>query len=385
MIAEGFEPSPLARPECTYCVAKRTSLESGALDHSAKQPLFFLQQKQPLNKQQITFLLNWQATPYHAPIYLAQSKGYFKEEGIDVAILEPSNPSDVTELIGTGKADLGLKAMIHTLAAKARNYPVTSIGSLLDEPFTGILYLEESGITDFQSLKGKRIGYVGEFGKIQLDELTKHYGMTPDDYTAVRCGMNVARDIIDGSIHAGIGIENVQQVMLEEHLKSQGKDPRGAKMMRIDELACLGCCCFCTILYIGNDDWLAAHPKETEAFMRAIKRATDYVINDPNEAFSDYCRFKTEMGTDLNQRIFERSFAYFSATLHNVHRDWKKVTAYGKRIEVLDPDFVANYTNKYLGWEEPEDNQDPLEIQRAMAKHQENCRINGGYRRLVMA
>lgn len=79
---------------------------------------------------------------------------------------------------------MGFKAMIHTLAvgtlvfrenmtvtksnqAKARGFPVTSIGSLLDEPFTGVVYLKNSGITtDFRSLKGKRIGYVGEFGKV---------------------------------------------------------------------------------------------------------------------------------------------------------------------------------------------------------------------------
>lgn len=39
----------------------------------------------------------------------------------------------------------------------------------MDEPFTGVVYLEGSGVTtDFRSLKGKRIGYVGEFGKIQV-------------------------------------------------------------------------------------------------------------------------------------------------------------------------------------------------------------------------
>jgi pyrimidine precursor biosynthesis enzyme len=76
---------------------------------------------------------------------------------------------DVTEIIGSGKVDLGFKAMIHTLAAAARGFPVTSIGSLLNEPFTGVVYLTSSGITpDFTTLKGKKIGYVGEFGKIQL-------------------------------------------------------------------------------------------------------------------------------------------------------------------------------------------------------------------------
>ena len=64
---------------------------------------------------------------------------------------------------------MGFKAMIHTLAAKARGFPVTAIGSLLDEPFTGVVYLNDSGITtDFRSLRGKKIGYVGEFGKVRI-------------------------------------------------------------------------------------------------------------------------------------------------------------------------------------------------------------------------
>lgn len=76
------------------------------------------------------------------------------------------------------------------LQAKARGFPVTSVGSLLDEPFTGVIYLRSSGITsDLRTLKGKRIGYVGEFGKIQIDELIAHHGMSPADYQAVRCGM----------------------------------------------------------------------------------------------------------------------------------------------------------------------------------------------------
>ncbi|KAJ5146452.1 uncharacterized protein N7515_001016 [Penicillium bovifimosum] len=331
----------------------------------------------------ITFLTNWHATPYHAPLYLAQARGYFKDEGLKVALLEPNDPSDVTEIIGSGKVDMGFKAMIHTLAAKARNFPVTSIGSLLDEPFTGVVYLKSSGITeDFRSLKGKRIGYVGEFGKIQIDELTKYYGMTASDYTAVRCGMNITKAITTGTIDAGIGLENVQMVELEEWLHAQGRDRSEVQMLRIDQLAELGCCCFCSILYIANDAFIAANREKVAAFMRAVKRATDAVLADPAGAYEEYVDVKPVMAGAVNRKIFERSFAYFSRDLKNVPRDWMKVTNYGKRLGILDEGFEANWTNEFLSWELEGDSADPVGDQKRMAALQKEVAKDGGYKRL---
>lgn len=271
------------------------------------------------------------------------------------------------------------------IQAKARDFPVTSIGSLLDEPFTGVVYLKSSGITtDFRSLKGRRIGYVGEFGKIQIDELTSHYGMSPSDYTAVRCGMNVSKAIIKGEIDAGIGLENVQMVELEEWLATQGRPKDDVQMLRIDELAELGCCCFCTVLYIGNDKFIEQNPEKVAAFMRAVKKATDFVLADPKQAWDDYVDFKPVMGTDLNKKIFERSFAYFSKDLKNVKRDWEKVTKYGKRLGVLDQSFQPNYTNKFLNWTLDGESNDPTGDQKRMVELQKEIAMKGGFQRLTV-
>lgn len=269
--------------------------------------------------------------------------------------------------------------------AKARHFPVLSIGSLLDEPFTGVIYLTSSGITtDFHSLKGKRIGYVGEFGKIQIDELTSHYGMSPSDYTAVRCGMNVSKAIIKGDIDAGIGLDNVQMVELEEWLAGQGRSKSEVQMLRIDELAELGCCCFCSILYIGNETFIAENPDKVRAFLRAVKKATDFVLAQPEKAWDEYVDFKPVMGTDLNRKMFERSFAYFSKDLKNVARDWEKVTKYGKRLGVLDPGFRPNYTNSFLDWTVDADSLDPVGDQKRMVKLQADVAAKGGFHRLLV-
>jgi len=107
-----------------------------------------------------------------------------------------------------------------------------------------------------------------------------NYGMTTDDSTVVRCGMNVTRLSSAADIDAGIGLEKVQMVELEEWLVSQGRPRSDVQMLRIDELAELGCCCFCSILYIANDSFLAAHPDKCQ--IHASREAGDrLVLSEP--------------------------------------------------------------------------------------------------------
>jgi ABC-type nitrate/sulfonate/bicarbonate transport system substrate-binding protein len=168
-----------------------------------------------MKKTRTTFLLNWYANPYHTPIFVAKALGYYEQEGIHLAILETTDPSDVTEIIGTGAVDFGLKAMIHTLVARVREYPVLSIGTLLDEPPTGLISLKSSGIDSFQDIAGKRIGYIGEFGKRIVDDLARLAGIDPGAYQTVRVGMNVTDAIRRNVIDAGIGFSHFQLVELE--------------------------------------------------------------------------------------------------------------------------------------------------------------------------
>lgn len=206
--------------------------------------------------------------------------------------------------------------------------------------------------------------------------------MSPEDYTAVRCGMNVSKALINQEIDAGIGLENVQMVELEEWLASQGRPKDEVQMLRIDELAELGCCCFCSILYIGNETFIQQNPGRVRAFMRAVKKATDFVIQSPEKAWAEYVDFKPVMGTGLNRKIFERSFAYFSKDLQNVKRDWQKVTKYGKRLGVLNDNFMPNYTNDFLTWSLDRDQADATGDQKRMVNLQKDVAQHGGLKRL---
>lgn len=138
-------------------------------------------------------------------------------------------------------------------------------------------------------------------------------------------------------------------------------------------------------MVLANDNFIAANPDKIKQFMKAVKKATDYVIKSPAEAYETYIDIKPQMATSVNRKIYERSYAYFSKDLKNVQRDWNKVTNYGKRLGVLGEDFVSNYTNEYLEWELEGDSFDPTGDQKRMVQLQKEVAETGGFQRLTPA
>lgn len=293
-------------------------------------------------KSRVTLLLNWYTNPYHAPIFVAQQLGFYLQEDIKLAILEPADPSDVTELVGLGTVDFGVKAMIHTVAAVAKGYPVTSIGTLLDEPPTGLIALKSSGINSFHDIVGKRVGYIGEFGKKIIDDLATLAGIDKTSYQAIRIGMNVTDAICRNVIDTGIGFINFQQVELEYH--------RGETVfLRIDQLAGLGCCCFCSVQFIVPERTLQ-QAGLIQGFLRATQRGAAFTTEHPEEAYELICQAKPQLRTPLYQTIFMRTLPFFSRNLLNVERDWHKVARYTKHLNIVDEHFDISqcYTNRFL-------------------------------------
>lgn len=294
-------------------------------------------------KTRTTLLLNWYANPYHTPIFVAKTLGYYSEEGIHLAIIETTDPSDVTEIVGVGGVDIGLKAMIHTIAARAKGYPVTSIGTLLDEPPTGLIALKSSGIRTFSDIVGKRVGYIGEFGKLMIEDLAKFAGIELDSFQTVRVGMHVTDAIRRGIIDTGVGFMNFQQVELETLCGE-------TVMLRLDQLAGLGCCCFCSIQFIVHENILREQPEMLEKFMRATQRGAAFTTEHPEEAFETLCISNPRLHNEMYKKVFLRTLPFFSRNLLNVDRDWNKVSRYAKYLGIVPQDFDVStlYTNRYI-------------------------------------
>ena len=301
----------------------------------------------------VPFLLNWYANPYHASIFIAKELGYFEQEDINLAVLEPTDPSDVTELVGTGRADMGLKAMIHTIAGRVRGFPLKAIGMLLDEPPTGLLYYNKEGknLSRVRDLKGKRIGYVGEFGKYILDDLLRKNDVNPTDVHTVRVGMRVPDALAAGVIDAGIGLANCQLIEVENNTGLNNDGGSAAGFLKFDESLGIHCC-FCSVLYIANERFLKERPEQALGFMRGIKRATDFILQRPDQAFGILCNVLPRLRRDeTNRKIFNASLPYLSKDLATKEKDWYEVKEYMEGLKLVDASSFhidQCYTNSFV-------------------------------------
>lgn len=74
------------------------------------------------------------------------------------------------------------------------------------------------------------------------------------------------------------------------------------------------------------------------------------MFENPANAYELFVEMKPHMNSEVNRKIFQRSFRYMSKDLKNVQRDWDKVTNYCKRLEIVDDSFKQNQTNDFLTW-----------------------------------
>jgi putative hydroxymethylpyrimidine transport system substrate-binding protein len=52
----------------------------------------------------MTLMLDWFINPDHGPIIVAQEKGYFAEQDLEIEVIAPADPSDPPKMVAAGQA-----------------------------------------------------------------------------------------------------------------------------------------------------------------------------------------------------------------------------------------------------------------------------------------
>ncbi len=148
------------------------------------------------------------------------------------------------------------------------------------------------------------MGYIGEFGKKIIDDLARLAGIDPHSYETIRIGMNVTDAICRNQFDTGIGL-------LISSVLNYKRRKETLYFCGLDQLAGLGCCCFCSIQFIVPRTTLQSPENGKLAFLMPFQRGAAFTTEQPEEAYELLCRAKPKLRTPTYQKIFTHTLPFF--------------------------------------------------------------------------
>lgn len=110
--------------------------------------------------KKVTFMLDWTPNTNHAGVFIAKEKGYYRDAGLDVEIIEPAT-GGVEQAVGTGKAHFGISIQENVIPARAEEIPLVSIAAVVQHNTSSLVSLKKDNITRPRDLAGKTYGGFG--------------------------------------------------------------------------------------------------------------------------------------------------------------------------------------------------------------------------------
>ncbi len=211
--------------------------------------------------------------PFMAILQVAQQKGWFKEEGLDVSFISGSGGGNTLRTVTTGDADIAITGGPAVLLASQRNPDTMKlIGSWMQ--VNDMFFI---GPKKLPSLDGAKLGVTGAGSTTQLlatymkktklpgIQIVELGGGMGDAWAAAR----------GGSIDAGWAM----------HPFVTDKTTNEGAQIVIVARDIVGD--FPIDLVGANTEYLEKNPEAVKAFFRAAQRANDYVVNDTDAAAAD--------------------------------------------------------------------------------------------------
>ena len=229
-------------------------------------------------KKKITIAVGGKNLFYYLPLSVAERKGYFKDEGLDVEIPDFAGGAKALQALVGGSADMVSGAYEHTINMAAKKQPIKAV--VLQAKFSSIvLLLPKDKAAKYKGpadLKGLKVGVTapGSSTNMFVNNILAKGGLKPTDIAVVGvgAGSGAVAAMEKGEIDA---LSNLDPVITQ--LESTGKfvpvaDSRTEKGMQ----EIYGGDYHASVIYI-TDEYIKKYPNTVQAVVNAMVRANRWV------------------------------------------------------------------------------------------------------------
>ena len=273
-------------------------------------------EKSTKNSKKITMVLDWTPNTNHTGIYVAQEKGYFKEAGLDVSVIQPPD-NGATDLVASGGAEFGIDFQ-DTLAAAFSSdspLPVTAVAAILQHNTSGLISLKKKGIDSPGKLEGH--SYATWDSPIELAVLKNVVEKDGGDFSRVTLISTYVEDIV-AALHA-----DIESVWIYYGWDGVKCDMEGLSTNFLPFADMNPTFDYYSPVIIGNNDYMKKNPDTTKAFLSAVKKGYEYAAGNPSDAADILLKAVPE----LDEKLVQKSQEYLSKQYIADAAQWGEIDA----------------------------------------------------------
>ncbi|MDJ0612627.1 MAG: ABC transporter substrate-binding protein [Rhizobiaceae bacterium] len=250
----------------------------------------------------MTLILDWFINPDHGPIIIAEEKGYFKEQGLEVEVIAPADPSDPPKLAAAGKADLAVSYQPQLHLQIHEGLPLQRVGTLVATPLNCLLVLADGPIKSIADLKGKKIGFsVAGVEEAVLTAILSPNGLTMDDIELVNVNWSLSPSLMSKQVDAVIG------AFRNFELNQMDINGVEGRCFYVEEE---GLPSYDELIYVAKPDTM--DKDKIARFLAATEKATQYIVNHPQESWEIFKGTSSELDDELNKRAWVDTLPRFA-------------------------------------------------------------------------
>ena len=306
------------------------------------------------DKEKITIAVGGKNLFYYLPLTIAEQKGYFKEQGLTVEIVDFAGGAKALQAVVGGSADVVSGAYEHTINLQSKKQYCTAFVQQGRAPQI-VLGVSTKTMPNYKSLadlKGKKIGVTapGSSTNMVVNFILDGAGLKPSDVSiiGVGAGSGAVSAMNAGQIDAISNLDPVISALERDKSIRVVVDTRKIEATRKlfggDMPA--GC------LY-APEEFLKKYPKATQALTNAIVKANRWIAKASPDEVLKSVPASFHLG---DPELYKQTFANVREAISpdgtisdsGVQTALKAIAEFDNKLDPKSIDLKRTYTNEFV-------------------------------------
>jgi NitT/TauT family transport system substrate-binding protein len=303
--------------------------------------------------QTVTLAMGFIPNVQFAPFYVAVEKGFFADEGIEVAF-DYGWETDLLKLVGSDELQFAIGSGDQIILARSQGLPVVNVMNWYRRFPVCVVSLSEAGIKGPEDLVGRRVGTPALYGASYIGwrALLDAVPLDETEVELVSIGYTQVAAVTEGQVDAALCYAMNEPVQME----AAGEQVDVIYVADYANLVSNG--------LFTNERTIDEQPQLVQGMVRAALRGLLYAIEHPDEAFDLSLKHVAEAAGDaeterVNRAVLAESIRFWSADPDILGRsnedEWQASQRIMQEMGLVGEagDVNAMFTNQFIGAVEP--------------------------------